>query len=82
MTANSTLDPTPAQLETQATTIYELTQQRNFLLLENVEQQNRWDAERHGWDRMAEALLMKKRTASLAAGKDDVRAGYIIYFLF
>lgn len=64
--------PDPAQLALQAETIADLTAQRTFLLHEREEEHARWAAERESWDRIAEALLAKRRTTG--ADKDYVSA--------
>ncbi|KAI9447877.1 hypothetical protein H4582DRAFT_1896921, partial [Lactarius indigo] len=53
----STHTPDVAQLYTQAKTIQELCRQRDFIIKEVAEERARWEAERHGFDRVAEALI-------------------------
>ncbi|KAI9467175.1 hypothetical protein BJY52DRAFT_1110460 [Lactarius psammicola] len=53
----STHTPDVAQLYTQAKTIQELCRQRDFIIKEVTEERARWEAERHGFDRVAEALI-------------------------
>lgn len=63
--------PDPQQLTSQAETISGLVKQRDLLFQERDEDHKRWQAERDGWDRMAEALIGKRR-AAVRAGIDDV----------
>ncbi|KAF8272151.1 hypothetical protein EI94DRAFT_422869 [Lactarius quietus] len=49
--------PDVTQLYTQAKTIQELSRQRDFIIKEVAEERARWEAERHGFDRVAEALI-------------------------
>ena len=63
--------PDPQQLASQAETISRLIHQRDTLLQERTDDHSRWQAERDGWDRMAEALIGKRR-AAIRAGIDDV----------
>lgn len=72
--------PSPSQLFRQAETISGLTEQRNFLIREAEEQRARWESEKVGWERMAEALIAQRhRTGKGTEGpsgyvtKDDVR---------
>lgn len=44
----------------QASTISSLLTQRDFLLREREEERERWEGERLGWDRIAEALIRTK----------------------
>ncbi|EPQ58874.1 hypothetical protein GLOTRDRAFT_135891 [Gloeophyllum trabeum ATCC 11539] len=52
--------PDSSQLVRQAETIAHLTRQRDFLLRQAEEERIRWEAEREGWDRMAEALISNR----------------------
>ncbi|CCL99906.1 uncharacterized protein FIBRA_01931 [Fibroporia radiculosa] len=72
LASNSVLHPSPTQLALQAETIAELTSQRDLLIQEREEQRLRWEVERQGWERSAEALLGKRRTAGDAAERDYV----------
>ena len=44
----------------QASTISSLLTQRDLLLREREEERERWESERQGWDRIAEALIRTK----------------------
>lgn len=68
------------QLAVQADIIAGLTQQRNFLLEEKAEEQQRWEAEREGWERMAEALIGKRKAAADASSLDDVSVLLTLWF--
>ncbi|KAL6307118.1 hypothetical protein BKA93DRAFT_838844 [Sparassis latifolia] len=72
LTSDPLLHPSPSQLASQAETIAGLSVQRNFLLREKEEEQARWQAERDGWERTAEALIGRRRAAQDAAEKDYV----------
>ncbi|KAI0682613.1 hypothetical protein C8Q76DRAFT_597603, partial [Earliella scabrosa] len=86
LTSHLLLQPSPAQLASQAETIADLTFQRNMLLLERSEDSARWQAERECWSRSADALLQKVRIAQepivkeqetqrhIARLEDDVKA--------
>ncbi|KAJ6610482.1 hypothetical protein B0H10DRAFT_2060146 [Mycena sp. CBHHK59/15] len=50
----------PAQLLRQAETISTLVQQRDYLLLQNEQERSRWQSEKDGWERMAEALIAQR----------------------
>lgn len=52
--------PDVTQLCTQATTIQELCRQRDFIIKEVEEERARWEAERVGFDRVAEALIARR----------------------
>lgn len=54
----------PSQLERQAETIANLTTHRDFLAEQMEEERERWQAEREGWDRAAEALLSQRNKPS------------------
>ncbi|CAL1699948.1 unnamed protein product [Somion occarium] len=71
LTSHPPTFPDPMQLAVQADIIAGLTQQRNFLLEEKAEEQQRWEAEREGWERMAEALIGKRKAAADASSLDD-----------
>ncbi|OBZ70487.1 hypothetical protein A0H81_09744 [Grifola frondosa] len=70
LTSHLLLQPSPAQLASQAETIANLTLQRNLLLHEKEEEHARWAVEREGWDRTAEALLARRRATRDPAEKD------------
>ena len=71
MTSHTPVYPDPQQLASQAETISGLIKQRDLLLQDRDDDHKRWQAERDGWDRMAEALIGKRR-AAVRAGIDDV----------
>ena len=52
--------PDVTQLCTQAQTIEELCQQREFIIKEVEEERARWEAERLGFDRVTEALIARR----------------------
>lgn len=52
--------PDVGQLCTQANTIQELCHQRDFIIREVEEERARWEAERLGFDRVAEALIARR----------------------
>lgn len=66
--------PSPAQLLLQAQTISSLLEQRNYLIREAEEQRARWESERDGWGRMAEALIAQRHRTGRGAGKEG---GYV-----
>ncbi|KZT06539.1 uncharacterized protein LAESUDRAFT_725993 [Laetiporus sulphureus 93-53] len=70
LTTHPILKPSTSQLAVQAETIADLTEQRNQILQEREEEHARWQAEREGWERSAEALIGKRRAATDAAEKD------------
>lgn len=71
MTGSTLLDPT--QLNRQADAISWLTAQRDFLLKQAEDERERWESEKDGWARMAEALLAKRNKPTSSAPKDAVR---------
>lgn len=52
------LDPT--QLNRQADAISWLTSQRDFLIEQAEDERERWESEKDGWARMAEALIARR----------------------
>jgi hypothetical protein len=60
------------QLERQADVISVLTSQCDFLVRQAEEDRNRWQSEREGWDRMAEALLSHRNKSGKSSTRDDV----------
>jgi hypothetical protein len=52
--------PDVTQLCTQAQTIEELCQQREFIMKEVEEERARWEAERLSFDRVTEALIARR----------------------
>lgn len=69
LTASSLIDPT--QLLSQAATISGLTSQRNFVIRQAEEERGRWQSERDGWDRTAEALIAQRNKPGSSAAKDE-----------
>jgi hypothetical protein len=62
----------PSQLLRQAEFITWLGSQRDLLVRSFEEERQRWEAEREGWDRMAEALLAQQaKTGITASGRDE-----------
>ncbi|TFY55433.1 hypothetical protein EVJ58_g8250, partial [Rhodofomes roseus] len=70
LTSDPVVPPSPSQLASQAETIATLTLQRNLLLHGLEEERARWDVERQGWDRSADALFRQWRSAKPPADKD------------
>ncbi|KAF9535141.1 hypothetical protein CPB83DRAFT_755073, partial [Crepidotus variabilis] len=58
LTSSPLVDAT--QLEQQAAVISRLTLQREYLIAQADEEREKWQSEREGWDRTAEALLTQK----------------------
>ncbi|KAJ7481638.1 hypothetical protein FB451DRAFT_974315, partial [Mycena latifolia] len=50
----------PAQLVLQAETISGLVHQRDYLTRQIEEERSRWESEKEGWERMAEALIVQR----------------------
>ncbi|KAH0840376.1 hypothetical protein J3R83DRAFT_1406 [Lanmaoa asiatica] len=61
----------PNQLLRQADMISALTQQRDLLLHQAEEQRLRWNSEKDGWARMAEALLAQQAKSRLNTERDE-----------
>ena len=77
MTSSSVSDPT--QLHAQAATIVDLVRQRDSLLREVEEERARWQVERDGFQRMAEALIMRRsRGAELSYREEASTVDYRI----
>ncbi|KAH9045247.1 hypothetical protein EDB85DRAFT_1830775, partial [Lactarius pseudohatsudake] len=68
----STHTPDVAQLYTQAQTIQELCRQRDFIIKEVAEERARWEAERHGFDRVAEALIAGRSHGGDSTYREEV----------
>ena len=64
--------PDVAQLYTQAKTIQELCRQRDFIIKEVAEERARWEAERHGFDRVAEALIAGRNHGGDSTYREEV----------
>ncbi|PBK60827.1 hypothetical protein ARMSODRAFT_897550 [Armillaria solidipes] len=72
----------PTQLLEQAATISGLMQERELLLQLFSEERARWEAEKEGWERSAEALISQRTKENPDAFKTEVscswiRTGYI-----
>jgi hypothetical protein len=74
LTASSLIDPT--QLLSQAAIIAGLTSQRNFVIRQAEEERDRWQSERDGWERIAEALIAQRNKPGSSVAKDEVRCNY------
>ncbi len=66
--------PDVGQLCTQANTIQELCHQRDFIIKEVEEERARWDAERLGFDRVAEALIARRCHGGESTYREEVRS--------
>ncbi|SRR6266404_8694999 len=64
--------PDVAQLYTQANTIQELCRQRDFITKGVAEERARWEAERHGFDRVAEALIAGRSRGGDSTYREEV----------
>jgi hypothetical protein len=64
--------PDVGQLCTQATTIQELCRQRDFIIKEVEEERARWEAERLGFDRVAEALIARRSHGGESTYREEV----------
>jgi len=64
--------PDVAQLCTQAQTIQELCQQREFIINEVEEERARWEAERLGFDRVTEALIARRSHGGESTYREEV----------
>jgi len=65
--------PDVGQLCTQANTIQELCRQRDFIIKEAEEERTRWEAERLGFDRVAEALIARRSHGGDSTYREEVR---------
>jgi hypothetical protein len=72
LTESTLLDST--QLVRQAETIAGLATQRDFLVAQAEEERERWESEKDGWARMAEALIAQRNRTGHNAAKDAVGA--------
>ncbi|TFK44265.1 hypothetical protein BDQ12DRAFT_672673 [Crucibulum laeve] len=61
----------PSQLMRQAEVISGLTAQRDFLLRRADEEGARWQSEKEGWDRIAEALIAQRNKPGNPAGREE-----------
>ncbi|KXN88983.1 hypothetical protein AN958_06445 [Leucoagaricus sp. SymC.cos] len=61
----------PSQLHRQAEFISWLGAQRDLLVQSFEEERRRWEAEREGWTRMAEALLSQRARAGASYQRDE-----------
>lgn len=64
--------PDSDQLIRQAEMISALIQQRDLLVHQFQEQRLRWDSEKDGWARMAEALLAQQAKIRLNSEREEV----------
>lgn len=74
--------PDPSQLVVQAETISRLSEQRDFLIEQAEDQRSRWQSERDGWERMAEALIAQKFKPGNTTIKTVVSICYLLVHLF
>ena len=72
--------PDPDQLLRQAELISALLQQRDLLLHQVEEQRLRWNSEKDGWARMAEALLAQQAKNRFNSERDEVSS--VLYLAF
>ena len=72
------IEPMPNQLDSQAQTIAQLMQQRDMLLVRMEEEQNKWQAEKEGFTRMAEALIRKRAAGGFMS--EEVRLANVSLF--
>lgn len=80
LTESTLLDST--QLVRQAETIAGLAFQRDFLVVQAEEERERWESEKEGWARMAEALIAQRNHTGHNAAKDAVGPdNCLFYFL-
>ncbi|KZT29515.1 hypothetical protein NEOLEDRAFT_1056832, partial [Neolentinus lepideus HHB14362 ss-1] len=63
--------PDPSQIVRQAETIAQLTRQRDFLIRQAEDARERWDAEKEGWNRMAEALIAHHAKSDHSTYRDE-----------
>ncbi|KII94575.1 hypothetical protein PLICRDRAFT_86077 [Plicaturopsis crispa FD-325 SS-3] len=70
LTSTIASQPSHNQVVHQASTIAALTSQRNFLIQEGDAQRARWESEKEGWERMAEALIAQ-RGKVVVGNKDE-----------
>jgi len=66
--------PQPSQLHAQAETIAHLIQQRDFLVQRSIEEHERWDSEKDGWARVAQALITQGRREHAQSERDEALA--------
>jgi hypothetical protein len=72
----------PDQLYSQAKTIEELCCQRDFIIKEVEEERARWEAERLGFDRVAEALIARRSHGGESTYREEVHLlNLFIYFI-
>ncbi|KAH7923622.1 hypothetical protein BV22DRAFT_1036102 [Leucogyrophana mollusca] len=71
MRLTSAVPPDPDQLIRQAELISGLAEQRDFLMRQAEEQRLRWDAEKDGWARMAEALIAQQTRNRGSADREE-----------
>ena len=71
--------PDVTQLCTQAKTIQELCRQRDFIINELEEERARWEAERLGFDRVAEALIARRSHGGDSTYREEVRSSHRLH---
>lgn|SRR6266850_13183 len=71
--------PDVTQLCTQAKTIQELCRQRDFIINELEEERARWEAERLGFDRVAEALIARRSHGGESTYREEVRSSHRLH---
>ncbi|KAI0254867.1 hypothetical protein BJV78DRAFT_1120865 [Lactifluus subvellereus] len=76
----SSRTPDVSQLYSQAKTIQDLSRQRDFIIKEVEEERARWDAERLGFDRVAEALIARRSHGGESTYREEVRRLEILPF--
>ncbi|KAG2110792.1 hypothetical protein DEU56DRAFT_749760 [Suillus clintonianus] len=64
--------PDPEQVIRQAEIISCLIDQRDMLVRQAEEQRLRWNSEKDGWARMAEALIAQQAKHRISSDKDEV----------
>jgi hypothetical protein len=75
----SAVPPDPDQIIRQAEIISCLIEQRDMLVQQAEEQRLRWNSEKDGWARMAEALITQQAKHKNAADRDEV--SHLVIFL-
>jgi hypothetical protein len=51
--------------------------QRNYLIMQAEEQRGRWECEKEGWERSAEALVVQRNKAGSNTTRDEVWQHFI-----
>lgn len=60
------------QLQKQADLIRDLRVQRDYLISQILQERERWQAARDGWDRTSEALIARYSRKANGSAKDEV----------